>query len=103
MTAKLRSKPRQKSVAALKKQAMRKDYTDYLKSPRWKAIRAKVIFRDNGQCQRDAGKGKCLSRNDIEVHHLTYVRFGNEQLGDLITLCHDCHKKLHKHHRKNHG
>lgn len=90
-----RAKPRKKSVAALKKQAMRANYTAYLKSPKWAAIRAKVIFRDLGQCQSERGGKPCLSRIGIEVHHLTYARFGNEALTDLVTLCHDCHKRMH--------
>jgi predicted HNH restriction endonuclease len=49
------------------------------------------------------GNRKCLSRNDIEVHHLTYVRFGNELMTDLATLCHDCHKRLHQQQELKHG
>lgn len=86
---------RKKSAAALKKQAMRADYTAYLKSPKWAAIRAKVIFRDLGQCQGERGGKPCLSRKDIEVHHLTYARFGDEDLRDLVVLCHDCHERTH--------
>jgi len=93
----MKKKPRKKSVTALKKQTQRAGYTAYLKSPQWAAKRAQVIFRDLGQCQADVGeKRKCGSRKDIEVHHLTYVRFGNEAMTDLVTLCHDCHEKAHR-------
>lgn len=68
---------------------------DYLKSPKWAAMRARVIFRDGGVCQADWGNGKCQSRREIEVHHKTYVRFGCENMGDLVTLCHDCHERVH--------
>lgn len=84
-------KPRKKSAKALQRQA----YTAYLRSPKWKAIRAQVIFRDLGQCQASRGGRPCLSRHEIEVHHITYVRFGREALTDLVTVCHECHVHLH--------
>jgi 5-methylcytosine-specific restriction endonuclease McrA len=73
----------------------RKFYREYLKSKAWKAKRAKVIFRDGGQCQSVRAKRKCGSRHKIEVHHLTYERFGRERLSDLVCLCEDCHKAVH--------
>lgn len=69
----------------------RKTYTAYIKSTKWRAIRAKVLFRDGGRCVccRAGGRG-------LEVHHKTYARFGNESMNDLVTLCHTCHEKQHK-------
>jgi 5-methylcytosine-specific restriction endonuclease McrA len=68
----------------------RQAYKAYINSPTWKAIRARVIFRDGGQCRR------CGTRYHLEVHHLTYVRFGGrERLSDLITLCEACHEAEH--------
>lgn len=32
----------------------------------------------------------------LNVHHLTYKNFKNEELEDLITACKDCHKYIHK-------
>lgn len=71
-------------------------YERYLQSPVWRAIRARVIFRDLGMCRALVDGKPCLSRKDVEVHHLTYLRFGKEQMRDLVTLCHDCHKAHHK-------
>jgi hypothetical protein len=31
----------------------------------------------------------------LDVHHLTYVRFGHERLEDLLTLCRPCHDAAH--------
>jgi len=47
---------------------------------------------DGYQCQ---GKD-CGSRVRLQVHHKTYVRFGNERMGDLVTLCESCHAKEHE-------
>ena len=71
----------------------RKDYNRYLKSTAWKAKRAQVIFRDGKRC-RCCGRGG----KGLEAHHLTYARFGNECLNDLITLCPACHAAAHAHH-----
>jgi len=35
----------------------------------------------------------CLS-NKIELHHVTYVRLGNENLNDVVPLCPTCRGKL---------
>ena len=82
------------------KKTLNPGYEYYLKSPRWRAMRAKVIFRDLGMCRAWVGESQCLSRKDVEVHHMTYVRFGNEAMTDLVTLCRSCHKKFHKQQEK---
>lgn len=73
----------------------RKQYTDYIKSKAWKRKRNKVIFRDGGQCKAIKNGKPCGSRKNLEVHHLSYERFGNELFSDLVTLCEDCHKTIH--------
>lgn len=32
----------------------------------------------------------------LEVHHLTYIRLGNEREDDLCVLCKECHMRRHK-------
>jgi len=32
---------------------------------------------------------------NLEVHHLTYDRLGDERMDDLEVLCPDCHRKAH--------
>lgn len=73
----------------------RKQYADYIKSKAWQKKRGKVIFRDAGQCKAIKGDKLCGSHQNLEVHHLTYERFGNELLSDLVTVCEDCHKAIH--------
>ena len=71
---------------------LRAQYRAYLQSPAWKAIRQQVLVRDAYACTTcGATSGKSI----IEVHHLTYERFGHELLEDLITLCRPCHAKVH--------
>lgn len=70
----------------------RAHYRDYLKSKYWKALRLKCFKRDGFQCQI------CGSGKNLCAHHMTYKNIGYEtqELDDLITLCEDCHKTIHK-------
>ena len=67
-----------------------KEYLDYIKSPAWQAKRLEIIERDSHRCT------SCGNRGILQVHHRNYRRLGNERPEDLITLCLDCHKALHK-------
>jgi 5-methylcytosine-specific restriction endonuclease McrA len=64
-------------------------YADYLDSEHWKARSNLARERDGRQC-RDCG-----SKQNLNVHHLTYDRLGEERLDDLITLCRGCHLARH--------
>jgi hypothetical protein len=63
-------------------------YTTYISSAKWAAKRQQALARDSNQCQT------CLSLDNLEVHHKTYERLGDEALEDLITLCHECHEAI---------
>ena len=65
------------------------DYNDYLKSENWIKKRDEVIERDGLSCR------VCGSTDVLNVHHRKYVKWGNEALEDLITLCRHCHKLFH--------
>ena len=70
----------------------REQYLDYLKSDEWKA---------KAEARRKIDKGICqLCRkesNMLEVHHLSYFHIQNEDIyTDLVSLCPDCHEKIHK-------
>jgi hypothetical protein len=64
-------------------------HSEYLNSPEWKARRRLVLERDGGKCQG------CLSSKATEVHHLTYKRWRNELMLDLVSLCEPCHDAIH--------
>ena len=55
----------------------------------WRWIRSVVLDRAGGICER------CRDRPAAHVHHLTYVRYGNEAVGDLQALCLYCHGMEH--------
>lgn len=60
----------------------------------WQKQRKKALERDNYQCQ------ECLSTEGLEVHHVLPFRFFvrsrvANRLHNLLTLCRDCHQKIH--------
>jgi len=61
------------------------EYTDYLNSPQWQAVRTAALRRAGYRC------ASCGSDRRLEVHHTTYERLGGEAWGDLVVLCHGCH------------
>ena len=52
-----------------------------------------VLFRDNYKCQHCGCHGKGVK---LHVHHIESRKIGGDAPDNLITLCEDCHKKLHK-------
>jgi len=65
------------------------DYKIYLKTDGWQRKRLDAIENARGVCEI------CGSGVDIQVHHKTYERRGEELPEDLIVLCEQCHKKEH--------
>lgn len=55
----------------------------------WDTMRRIRLMEDKYTCQ------KCGRKHELKVHHLTYERFGKEEIKDLITLCVRCHGDLH--------
>jgi len=56
----------------------------------WHMIRKHVFDRDGYVCQG------CL-KNEAEVcHHITYDNEGSEFCFELISLCRDCHDRIHR-------
>lgn len=64
-------------------------YRDYLETDHWKDIRKQMLKRAHFSCQL------CSAKGELHVHHRTYENRGNEQYGDLIVLCANCHAKFH--------
>lgn len=64
---------------------------DYMRlSATWKALREDRLKYDNYKCQ------KCGKAYNLQVHHIRYPEvWGEETIDDLITLCDECHKKVH--------
>jgi hypothetical protein len=60
----------------------------YRDSAHWKARRQQRLTVDGFKCC------DCKATENLEVHHWRYDLF-EERLQDLMTLCHDCHQRLH--------
>ena len=69
----------------------RDKYVNYMgKSADWAVKRRKRLAFDGHRCVN------CGSRVGLQVHHKSYVNFGNESVkDDLVTLCSRCHGGLH--------
>lgn len=68
-------------------------YREYLETGRWKMLAADTKARAGGRCQL------CNSPHNLEAHHRTYERLGDELPGDLTCLCRKCHELFSKHGR----
>jgi hypothetical protein len=54
-------------------------------------LRRQVLARNGWRCQL------CGSSRGLEVHHLTFrSRLGADTEEDLISVCRDCHRAIHK-------
>jgi hypothetical protein len=61
----------------------------YLRSDHWRWKRRQALARAEHRCQ------VCYSDKNLDVHHRTYERLGEERLPDLTVLCRDCHETFH--------
>jgi len=75
---------------AEKKIQMASEYAAYRTSAKWKALRDKVLARDEYWCQG------CLDAPADVVHHQTYANVGNEFAFELVSLCSSCHTRFHE-------
>lgn len=66
-------------------------YQKYLDSPEWAERRKYKLEQTGHRCQG------CGDDERLEVHHLSYQRFGHERPEELMVLCHLCH--MHEHGR----
>lgn len=66
-------------------------YDEYLQSPHWQHIRR--LYAVSGRPR------KCFACGEpnYQLHHISYVRLGREELDDVLPLCRNCHYRLHKH------
>jgi len=64
-------------------------YGEYLQTDEWQETRRKALKRAQFKCQL------CNSGGQLNVHHRTYERRGEEDYTDLIVLCKNCHSKHH--------
>lgn len=72
---------------------LRRRYDEYMNSLAWQRRRKRALKLAGGCCQQC---GATAADGRLEVHHLTYERFGHENDADLVVLCRDCHRKADK-------
>lgn len=65
------------------------EYNRYIASKEWRERRKAALQRAEHRCQ------VCNSKQNLQVHHRTYSRFGNERDADLTVLCRRCHALFH--------
>ena len=68
-------------------------YKDYLKTYYWENTRQRILNERGHTCERC---GCSLFDKSFEVHHLSYLRLGDEYDDDLMLLCPECHKEVHR-------
>lgn len=102
---------RMKRENAERQAKRRAEYTAFMQSPEWRAIRRAAIARAGRRCEHlDVRRAPGLERADVApavatrceattgltVHHLTYARFGGGELPeDLQVLCRAHHDAVH--------
>ena len=76
--------------AELKVSCKKARYDKFMASDEWAHLRKiKLEFADY-ECE------KCGAAGPLDVHHLTYERFGGDELlTDLQVLCRECHETVH--------
>ena len=63
-----------------------------LDSTRYRALHRQVLERDGWRCQF------CGSMQQLQVHHLKFrSQSGGDEEQNLITLCTECHARMHRH------
>lgn len=77
---------------------MQKDFQDSYRSTQWQEKKNKILTRDNYTCAICGKHGD--EHTLMHVHHLTYEHCKNSKAWDcpdedLVTLCEDCHAKVH--------
>lgn len=66
------------------------DYRKYIKSTEWNARKASYYETHHRQCRSCGSDDK-----ELHLHHRSYARIYQEEDGDLVPLCVDCHGMLH--------
>lgn len=64
-------------------------YADYLQTAHWRSVRDQALRRAKWRCEQ------CQTKRELQVHHRTYERLGQEAPGDLVVLCAGCHENEH--------
>lgn len=81
------------SDVRMRRRQARDSRTDAQRRDFWERVKGPLMVRKGGQCEW------CGARKELQVHHvLPYDHFPQlkEHPDNLMLLCADCHKKLHR-------
>lgn len=69
-------------------------YREYISSEEWRRRRREFIEKHSecNRCEIQREYAKELYKDDLHVHHKSYVRIGQERDSDLEALCKRCHE-----------
>ena len=80
-----------------KKLTWRERYQIVISSERWKRLRLKLIEKNESKCSRCGWQKNAFDKSrNLELHHKTYERLGEERESDLEIVCSICHVKADK-------
>ena len=65
-------------------------YDEYINSSSWRLSPARLAELESSGYRCRVCNGMA-GEVELQVHHRTYERLGNEQVGDLTALCVNCH------------
>jgi hypothetical protein len=64
----------------------------------WDSLRRQVYNRDDYQCQNCGSKGGPRGNTELHAHHVVpRSSGGNDAMSNLVTLCSNCHERIHDH------
>ncbi len=75
-------------------------YKDYLKSEHWINLRKRFYNSKKVKKMKEIHNKVlcefCYGNENLNLHHRTYKRIGNERLDDLVVVCKECHYHIHQ-------
>jgi 5-methylcytosine-specific restriction endonuclease McrA len=74
-------------------------YSDYMASPAWYRHREHWVEKWAARRGREPCCLVCgapWALRDGDLHHRTYIRLGHEADSDLVPMCRDCHRDMHR-------
>ena len=85
-----------RSIVENKRIMYKKEYSEYLKNPKWQKKRLEILSRDNFSCVV-CGNG-IETDTALHVHHLSYMKGSmpwEYDIDDMRVLCRTCHQRIH--------
>lgn len=77
-------------------------YKLYIRSEAWEQKKQERLKIDGYKCVM-CGRTTKHCRT-MQCHHVTYARLGDENvLTDLVTLCGECHRRIHRYYNRKKG